>query len=160
MKRKVSVIGSGFVGTMTAQRIVEKNLADVVLLDIVEGLPQGKALDIMQSASVEGFDRQIIGSNDFADTEHSDIVVFTAGFARTPGMSREELARKKWGHSKIRRGNGRETCPRLYHHHGDKSSRCYDTPCMEKRRDSRRKELWGWGAYSTARDTGYFWLKN
>ena len=97
MKRKVSVIGSGFVGTMTAQRIVEKNLADVVLLDIVEGLPQGKALDIMQSASVEGFDRQITGSNDFADTEHSDIVVFTAGFARTPGMSREELARKNGG---------------------------------------------------------------
>lgn len=97
MKRKVSVIGAGFVGTMTAQKIVEKNLADVVLLDIVEGLPQGKALDIMQSAPVEGFDRQITGSNDFAETEHSDIVVFTAGFARTPGMSREELAMKNGG---------------------------------------------------------------
>ena len=97
MKRKVSVIGAGFVGTMTAQRIVEKNLANVTLLDIVEGLPQGKALDIMQSAPVEGFDRQITGSNNFVKTEHSDIVVFTAGFPRTPGMSREELAMKNGG---------------------------------------------------------------
>ncbi|MEA1970241.1 MAG: malate dehydrogenase [Thermodesulfobacteriota bacterium] len=97
MKRKVSVIGAGFVGTMTAQRIIEKNLADVILRDIVEGLPQGKALDIMQAAPVEGFDRQITGSNDFAETEHSDIVVFTAGFPRAPGMSREELALKNGG---------------------------------------------------------------
>ncbi len=97
MKRKVSVIGAGFVGTMTAQRIVEKNLADVVLLDIVEGLPQGKALDVMQSAPVEGFDREITGSNDFAETRDSDIVVFTAGFPRTPGMRREELALKNGG---------------------------------------------------------------
>ncbi len=97
MGKKVSVIGAGFVGTMTAQRIVEKNLADVVLLDIVEGLPQGKALDIMQSAPVEGFDRKITGSNNFAETKDSDIVVFTAGFPRTPGMSRDELAMKNGG---------------------------------------------------------------
>ena len=97
MGKKVSVIGAGFVGTMTAQRIVEKNLADVVLLDIVEGLPQGKALDIMQSAPVEGFDRKIMGSNNFAETKDSDIVVFTAGFPRTPGMSRDELAMKNGG---------------------------------------------------------------
>ena len=97
MKRKVSVIGAGFVGTMTAQRIVEKNLADVALLDIVEGLPQGKALDIMQSAPIEGFTGRITGSNDFADTAHSDIVVFTAGFPRTPGISRDELALKNGG---------------------------------------------------------------
>ncbi len=97
MKKKVSVIGAGFVGTMTAQRIVEKNLADVVLFDIVEGLPQGKALDIMQSAPVEGFDSHVSGSNNFAETGHSDLVVFTAGFARTPGMTREELAMKNGG---------------------------------------------------------------
>ncbi|MBN2538732.1 MAG: malate dehydrogenase [Deltaproteobacteria bacterium] len=97
MGKKVSVIGAGFVGTMTAQRIVEKNLADVVLLDIVEGLPQGKALDIMQSAPVEGFDMKITGSNNFAETKDSDIVVFTAGFPRTPGMSRDELAVKNGG---------------------------------------------------------------
>ncbi len=97
MKRKVSVIGAGFVGTMTAQRIVEKDLADVALLDIVEELPQGKALDIMQSAPIEGFTGGITGSNDFADTAHSDIVVFTAGFPRTPGISRDELALKNGG---------------------------------------------------------------
>jgi malate dehydrogenase len=97
MERKVSVIGAGFVGTMTAQRIVEKNLADVALIDIVEGLPQGKALDIVQSAPVEGFAGRITGSNDFADTVNSDIVVFTAGFPRTPGMSRDELALKNGG---------------------------------------------------------------
>lgn len=97
MEKKVSVVGAGFVGTMVAQRIAEKNLADVALLDIVEGLPQGKALDIMQSAPVEGFSGKITGSNNFAATAHSDIVVFTAGFPRTPGMSRDELALKNGG---------------------------------------------------------------
>lgn len=97
MEKKVSVIGAGFVGTMVAQRIAEKNLADVVLLDIVEGLPQGKALDIMQSAPIEGFSGTVTGSNDFAGTTQSDIVVFTAGFPRTPGMSRDELALKNGG---------------------------------------------------------------
>ena len=97
MKRKVSVVGAGFVGTMTAQRIVEKDLADVTLIDIVEGLPQGKALDIMQSAPIEGFAGRVTGSNDFADTAGSDIVIFTAGFPRTPGMSRDELALKNGG---------------------------------------------------------------
>jgi len=97
MKRKVSVVGAGFVGTMTAQRIAEKDLADVTLIDIVEGLPQGKALDIMQSAPIEGFAGRVTGSNDFADTAGSDIVVFTAGFPRTPGMSRDELALKNGG---------------------------------------------------------------
>jgi len=97
MEKKVSVVGAGFVGTMVAQRIAEKNLADVVLLDIVEGLPQGKALDIMQSAPIEGFSGTVTGSNDFAGTTQSDIVVFTAGFPRTPGMSRDELALKNGG---------------------------------------------------------------
>jgi len=97
MKRKVAVIGAGFVGTMAAQRIAEKDLADVTLIDIVEGLPQGKALDIMQSAPLEGFTGRVRGSNDFADAAQSDIVVFTAGFPRTPGMSRDELALKNGG---------------------------------------------------------------
>jgi len=92
MRNKVSIIGAGFVGTMVAQRIAEKNLADVVLVDIIEGLPQGKALDISQSASIEGIDVKIKGTNDFSEIKDSRIVVFTAGFPRTPGMSREELA--------------------------------------------------------------------
>ncbi|HOD35700.1 MAG TPA: malate dehydrogenase [Syntrophales bacterium] len=91
---KVSVVGAGFVGTMTAQRIVEHDLAHVVLVDIVEGMPQGKALDIAQSAGIEGFDVKITGTNDFSEIRGSRIVVVTAGFARLPGMSREELAAK------------------------------------------------------------------
>ena len=94
MRNKVSIIGSGFVGTMVAQRIAEKNLADVVLVDIIEGLPQGKALDISQAASLEGIDVKIKGTNDFSEIKDSQIVVVTAGLARTPGMSREELAEK------------------------------------------------------------------
>ncbi len=90
-RKKVTVVGAGFVGSTAAQRIVEKQLADVVLIDIVEGLPQGKALDMMQSAAVEGFDTHIVGTNDYADTANSDVIVITAGIARKPGMSRDDL---------------------------------------------------------------------
>ena len=90
-KAKVTVVGAGNVGATAAQRIVEKQLADVVLIDIVEGLPQGKALDMMQSAATEGFDTQIVGTNDYQDTAGSDVVVITAGIARKPGMSRDDL---------------------------------------------------------------------
>jgi len=90
-KSKVTVVGAGNVGATAAQRIVEKQLADVVLIDIVDGLPQGKALDMMQSAATEGFDTQILGANDYADTAGSDVVVITAGIARKPGMSRDDL---------------------------------------------------------------------
>lgn len=91
MDKKVTVIGAGFVGATSAQRIVEKDLADVVLVDIVEGLPQGKALDIMESSPIEGFDAKIVGANDYSQTKDSDIVVVTAGIARKPGMSRDDL---------------------------------------------------------------------
>ncbi len=90
-KNKVTVVGAGFVGATAAQRVVEKQLADVVLIDIVEGMPQGKALDMMQSAAVEGFDTKIKGTNDYKDTANSDVVVVTAGIARKPGMSRDDL---------------------------------------------------------------------
>jgi malate dehydrogenase len=88
---KVAVFGAGHVGATTAQRIAEKELADVVLLDIVEGLPQGKALDMMESAPVEGFDATIVGSNNNTDIAGADLVVITAGVARKPGMSRDDL---------------------------------------------------------------------
>ena len=90
-KNKITVVGAGNVGATAAQRIVEKQLADVVLIDIVEGLPQGKALDMMQSAATEGFDTKIIGTNDYKDTANSDVVIVTAGIARKPGMSRDDL---------------------------------------------------------------------
>jgi malate dehydrogenase len=88
---KVTVIGAGNVGRTLAQRIAEHNLADVCLLDIVEGLPQGIALDLTEAAGLELHNRKISGTNDYADTAGSDIVVITAGIARKPGMSREDL---------------------------------------------------------------------
>jgi malate dehydrogenase len=94
MKNKVSIVGAGFVGTMAAQRIAEKNLADVVLVDIIEGIPQGKALDMAQSSALEDIDVTVKGTNEFSHMEGSDIVVVTAGFPRTPGMTREELSLK------------------------------------------------------------------
>lgn len=96
-KPKVAVIGAGFVGATTAQRIIEKNLADVVLTDIVDGLPQGKALDMMESAPVEGFEARIKGTNDYAQTKDSDLIVITAGLARKPGMSRDDLLQQNAG---------------------------------------------------------------
>ena len=91
MDKKVTVVGAGFVGATCARRIIEKNLADVCLIDIVEGLPQGRALDLMESAPIEGYSAQIVGTNDYKDTKNSDIVVITAGIARKPGMSRDDL---------------------------------------------------------------------
>lgn len=91
MPAKVSIIGAGNVGATSAQRIVEAGYADVVLLDIVEGLPQGKALDIQQSASVIKFKTSITGSNDYKDTAGSELVIVTAGLPRKPGMTRAQL---------------------------------------------------------------------
>ena len=88
---KVSIIGAGNVGRTLAQRIVERNLADACLLDIVEGLPQGIALDLMEARGLELHNRHVVGTNDYIDTAHSDVIVITAGIARKPGMSREDL---------------------------------------------------------------------
>ena len=88
---RVSIIGAGKVGSTLTQRIGEKNLADVVLLDIAEGLPQGIALDLTEARGIELHDRHITGTNNYEDTAGSDIVVITAGLARKPGMSRDDL---------------------------------------------------------------------
>ncbi len=91
MKHKVTVVGAGNVGATVAQRIVEKELADVALIDILEGVPQGKALDMMESAPVEKFDAKMTGSNSYDVSAGSDLVVVTAGVPRKPGMSRDDL---------------------------------------------------------------------
>src|SRR4030042_4897464 len=88
---KVTGIGAGHVGETTAHAIALRNLADVVLLDIVEDMPQGKALDMLEGAPVEGWDVSVTGTNDFAAPANSDIVVITAGVPRKPGMSRDDL---------------------------------------------------------------------
>ncbi len=88
---KVTVVGAGNVGATVAQYVAEKDLADVVLVDIVDGLPQGKALDMLEASPINIHDRNLTGSNDYADTKGSDIVVITAGIARKPGMNRDDL---------------------------------------------------------------------
>jgi malate dehydrogenase len=96
MRKKVTVVGGGNVGANCALRIAGKELADVVLVDIVEGVPQGKGLDILQSGPVEGYDVNVVGANNYDLTANSDIVVITAGFPRTPGMSRDDLLLKNY----------------------------------------------------------------
>ncbi|RPH54531.1 MAG: malate dehydrogenase [Acidobacteria bacterium] len=96
MNRKVTVVGSGNVGATAARSIADKELADVVLVDILEGVPQGKGLDILEACPVEGSDSRVLGTNDYAETANSDIVVITAGLARKPGMSRDDLLMKNY----------------------------------------------------------------
>lgn len=91
---KTTVVGSGFVGQTTAMRLLEKGLGEVVLIDIIEGKPQGLALDLQEAAPIEGYEPTIVGTNDYADTAGSDVVVITAGFPRQPGMSRMDLLGK------------------------------------------------------------------
>lgn len=96
MRKKVTVVGSGNVGATVAHRLADKQLADVVLIDILEGIPQGKGLDLLESGPVEGYDVRITGTNDYADTANSDLVVITAGFPRKPGMSRDDLLKANY----------------------------------------------------------------
>jgi malate dehydrogenase len=91
LRKKVTVVGAGNVGANCAVRIADKELADVVLVDVVEGVPQGKGLDLLQSGPVQGYDVLITGANDYEPTANSDIVILTAGFPRKPGMSRDDL---------------------------------------------------------------------
>ena len=91
MRNKVTVVGAGNVGASCAQRVAEKGYADVVLVDIIEGMPQGKALDILQSGPILNFDSNIIGTNSYEETADSNIVIITSGIARKPGMSRDDL---------------------------------------------------------------------
>ncbi len=94
MLEKITVVGAGNVGATTAQRLAEKSLArTVVLVDVVEGVPQGKGLDQWQSAPIEGFDTRVVGTNDYGPAAGSEVVVVTAGIARKPGMSRDDLVR-------------------------------------------------------------------
>jgi len=91
MRKKVTIVGAGNVGATAAHWIASKELADVVLIDVVEGIPQGKALDLLEAMPIEKRDCDITGTNDYADTANSDIVVITAGIPRKPGMSRDDL---------------------------------------------------------------------
>ena len=97
MQKKVTVVGAGNVGATAAQRLAEKALCDVVLVDIAEGLPQGKALDLAEAAPIEKHDSRLVGTNDYETTADSDIVIITAGIPRKPGMSRDDLIKTNAG---------------------------------------------------------------
>src|SRR5579864_4850137 len=91
MRKKVTIVGGGNVGATAAHWVASKELADVVLIDVLEGIPQGKGLDLLEAMPIEKRDSHVLGTNDYADTANSDIVVITAGVARKPGMSRDDL---------------------------------------------------------------------
>src|SRR5437660_8940380 len=109
MKTKVTVVGGGNVGATVAQGIALKELADVIVVDIVEGVPQGKTLDLMETAPVEGYDSILRGTNGYEETKNSDVVVITAGLPRKPGMSRDDLL---WKNEEIVAGVTREIVKR------------------------------------------------
>ncbi len=94
MRSKITVVGAGFVGSTLVQRLAERDYADVVMYDIIPNMPQGKALDMLQAGPILGYDSQVTGTNDYADTANSDIVVITSGFPRKPGMTRDDLVKK------------------------------------------------------------------
>jgi malate dehydrogenase len=96
MRKKITVVGSGNVGATLAHRLADRQLGDIVLIDILEGIPQGKGLDLLESGPIEGYDVKIKGTNDYADTANSDLVVITAGFPRKPGMSRDDLLKANY----------------------------------------------------------------
>src|SRR5437660_9316637 len=96
MRKKVTVVGGGNVGASCALNLAFKELADIVLVDVVEGVPMGKALDMLQTGQIEGYDVRVTGANDYSPTANSDVVVITAGLARKPGMSRDDLLLKNY----------------------------------------------------------------
>jgi malate dehydrogenase len=105
MRRKVTVVGAGNVGASCAVRLADKGLADVVVIDVLDGIPQGKSLDILEAVPVSGVDVRVTGANDYAATANSDIAVLTAGFARKPGMSRDDLL---WANYEIVKGTAEQ----------------------------------------------------
>jgi malate dehydrogenase len=94
MRSKITVVGAGFVGSTLVQRLAERDYADVVMFDIIPNMPQGKALDLLQAGPVLGYDSLVVGTNEYADSANSDIVVITSGFPRKPGMTRDDLVKK------------------------------------------------------------------
>ncbi|HVO33377.1 MAG TPA: malate dehydrogenase [Elusimicrobiota bacterium] len=111
MRKKITVVGAGNVGASTAQRLAEKGFWDIVLVDVIDGMPQGKALDLLQSGPVVGYDSRLTGANDYAPTAGSDLFIVTAGIARKPGMSRDDLLKTNTGIVKAVGEQIRKTSP-------------------------------------------------
>ena len=118
MRSKVSIIGAGNVGATCAFRVAERGYADVVLVDIIEGLPQGKGLDMLEATPIIGSDVNIIGTNAYEETANSDIVVITSGVPRKPGMSRDDLVLTNMKIIQDVTGKVAQIFTRLHHHYG------------------------------------------
>src|SRR5262245_65194147 len=95
MRPKITIVGAGFVGSTAAHWIAAKELGDIVMVDIIEGIPQGKGLDLLEASPIEGFDLNVIGTNDYADTANSDVIIVPSGAPRKPGMSREDRSEER-----------------------------------------------------------------
>ncbi len=130
MRKKVTVVGAGNVGANCAVRIADKELADVVLVDVVEGVPQGKGLDILEAGPVEGYDVLVTGSNEYEATANSDIVVITAGFPRKPGMSRDDLLLANYEVVRTATEQAVKYSPNAISDPGDESARCDVLDCL------------------------------
>lgn len=113
-RKKVSIIGAGNVGATAAQRLAERNIADVVLVDIIEDMPQGKALDMLEAGPIEGYSVGITGSNGYEETADSDLVIITSGVARKPGMSRDDLLAKNLEIMKSVAGGVKQYAPKAF----------------------------------------------
>ena len=150
MNRKVTVVGAGNVGATLAQRLADRELADVVLIDIVEGMPQGKGLDIMEATPVEGSDARVIGTNDYEDTAGSEVVVITAGIARKPGMSRDDLLNTNYKIVKECTENAAQALPERHPHRGQQPARRHVPGGLQGRRPAQARASSAWPGCSTA----------
>ena len=147
MRKKVSIVGSGNVGATAAHWIASKELADVVLIDIIEGVPQGKGLDLLEAMPIEKRDSYIIGTNDYADTANSDIVVITAGIPRKPGMSRDDLLNTNYKIMADVVGKVVKYSPELHSDHCFEPSRRHGPGRLQAQRLPPRARDWhGWRA--------------
>ena len=149
MRRKITVVGAGNVGATTAQRLAERDYADIVLVDIVDGMPQGKALDLNQAGPVVGYEPNITGTNTYDETSGSDIVVITSGLPRKPGMSRDDLLAANKEIVGERHQGGRPALPGRDHHrrhqparrHVPRRARASGLPAPARRRHGGHSRL-------------------
>ncbi len=147
MRKKVTIVGSGNVGATAAHWIASKELADVVLIDIIEGVPQGKGLDLLEAMPIEKRDSYITGTNDYEDTANSDIVVITAGIPRKPGMSRDDLLNTNYKIMKRRRRRGGEVFAKLHSDHCFEPAGCHGAGRLQAQRISSRARRSAWPAF-------------
>ena len=146
-RKKITVVGSGHVGTHTALWAATKELGDIVLIDIIEGVPQGMGLDLFEASPVEGFDSRIIGTNDYKDTEGSDIIIVTAGLPRKPGMTREDLLAKNASIVRSVVEKSVKYSPDADYHYCNESVR-YNGLCGKRSQRFCQKQGFGYGWYS------------